>query len=143
MHLSSAINQGKQYYHTFTYQSLLRLIDSNNELNKFDLLENCLRLTKNLFRRITIRCLSKTYHCTNIVSKMKLPIRQRGRLNSIAMFSQKELDRMKPNQVTIASYCYETFKAVLSYLQAICTTSNLVIDFRFHTSHTKIGTNQQ
>lgn len=85
-------------------QSLMHLLEANDAVvSKTHLLDCCLQMTKNLERRVTVRRLSKTYY-------------SQPAHNSAA----------PPKQVTIGTYCYETFRAVLSYLQEIYTTNQLV-----------------
>lgn len=86
-------------------QSLLRLMDAADDaVNKVHLLNCCSQLTKNLDRRVTVRRLAKTYYCKPTTATVAAPAKQ----------------------VTIGTYCYETFCAVLRYLQEIYATNKLV-----------------
>lgn len=83
---------------------MLHLLEADDaNVIKVHLLNCCLQLTKNLERRVTVRRQSKTYY-----------------------YKSSTAITAPPKQVTIGTYCYETFRAVLKYLQEIYTTSELV-----------------
>lgn len=91
-------------------QSLVHLLEADDaNVNKSHLLNCCIQLTKNLERRVTVRRLSKTYY-------------------SKPAFTAAT----PPKQVTIGTYCYEIFRAVLGYLQEIYNTNQLVKCFHSH-----------
>ncbi|XP_055306610.1 protein rotatin homolog, partial [Sitodiplosis mosellana] len=84
----------------FVFMGLLQLIECERE--NFDYtsaLTCCLKLTQNLTRRITMRRVSSLY-----VAKREHTTKQ---------------------QVTIGSYCYKTFDAVLDFLRNIYADSDL------------------
>lgn len=54
----------------FVFENILNLFETPTEnVNVSLLLENCLRLTKNLSRRVKVRRLARTYYCEDPVSK--------------------------------------------------------------------------
>ncbi|XP_031630428.1 uncharacterized protein LOC116345312 [Contarinia nasturtii] len=84
----------------FVFMSLLQLIEC--EKPNFDYttaLTCCLKLTRSLARRVTMR-----------------------RVSSMHVALKEHLTR---KQITIGSYCYKTFEAVMSLLQNTYTDSNL------------------